>query len=1413
MGATRTAASASLADVQAAVAAASDGDTVLIPNGSATWTGGISTTKQIIIRAQNYTPTPAGTAGTATTSRNVTIQNNSSVPLFQFTSGNSYHVGLGGIRFNEGTGGNNHVRFVGNGAKVPFLFDSYFQCKQRNGSATSVSIICWLAAGGVAWNIYVSGEGFPGGAGGSGPDGASIYVQSSHRAWETASTIGSLDITGTVNLYIEDSTFYNVGQCPDIEDQARVVMRHCLFDGAWGLTHGFTGIWGGRHWEVYDSTYTVTDRNRAIASRYFWCRAGTGVFTDCVVNDHVDFGEWGHSKLLDVGDNTSPSGGWLMPRQPGCGHDGTAYVSDPIYIWNNTGSRAYSWGINTSAGAWDIYVQEGRDIYVNNGAKPAYAKFAYPHPLRQQIQGGVQAPTITTHPQSVTVTAGQSAVFTVAAGGTPPLAYQWQKNQVDILGATSSSYTIVSAQASDAASYRCRVSNAYGSATSSSATLTVNPVSQDPPSITSHPQSLTRTVGQSATFAVAATGTAPLVYQWQKNSLNVAGASSTSYTISGIQQSDAGSYRCVVTNPYGAATSSAATLTVQSAPLAITTTSLPDGVVGAAYAATFAATGGTPSYTWSIASGALPAGLALNAVSGGVSGTPAGAGSSSFTVRVSDSGSPQQVNTKAFTLAILEIAPPPTTVSIWSPTAAPTTVDAGADSPVELGVKFRSDVAGSIVGVRFYKSSLNTGTHVASLWSSVGTRLANATFSGETASGWQQAYFITPVQIQGNTTYIASYHCPNGHYSEDQNYFQTSGFDNPPLHALSSTGSGGNNIYAYGPAGSFPNQTYNSANYWVDVLFQPQSAPSGSPPVVVNEPIGLTRTVGESATFSVAATGTAPLAYQWQRNRANISGATSASYTIASVQQSDAAAYRCIVSNSYGSAASAEATLTVNVAPAVATYYVDDTAGNDSNPGTASNPWRRCPGMIGWTGTATLRPGDTVTFKRTGTWTIAQNLSGPGLELRGGVHYVGNQWSPTAAATGRAILRASGRHEAGVVRIWEDHESLPTWIEGFEIDGGGQRANLVDINHAFWRTGLTRAVKRIENCLAHGNSGNGTEGDYKYGIIVSDHSSNASGWVANVEILSTVVYDTPRDGICLYPGDNGMISNVVVRACEVFGTGTDPSYSEGHGFLLKGNVKSSVIEYSYAHNVSSSAVFIAGPGNGTGPGPSGSVVRYNILQTADNNGVIRFYGSGSKSVDILANIVLENEQTGGLSFSGNSGSILSRIYNNTFFDAFVDLANPTSIGTIEFRNNIIYELDDVPLTDLGGDITEYSHNLLFREGGGTLVRLGAGTFTAVNLTTWDANSLSANPLFKDAANLPTGFQGTYGTDLAPNHDGLSLQSTSPALATGLILPASFAGTINSVARPLSSAWDLGAYQSRTAAAAPLPPSRLRVVTD
>ncbi len=171
--------------------------------------------------------------------------------------------------------------------------------------------------------------------------------------------------------------------------------------------------------------------------------------------------------------------------------------------------------------------------------------------------------------------------------------------------------------------------------------------------------------------------------------------------------------------------------------------------------------------------------------------------------------------------------PPAGSVSIW-PNAVSPSIPFWADSPVELGVKFRSDMAGAITGIRFYKGSAAiSGVHTGSLWSSTGALLATGTFTNETASGWQQLTFSNPVPIAANTTYIASYHT-NTAFSVDVGYFAAQGTDNAPLHALRSGVDGANGVFIYGPGGQFPSNGSSGQNYWVDVTFVPSSGPSST---------------------------------------------------------------------------------------------------------------------------------------------------------------------------------------------------------------------------------------------------------------------------------------------------------------------------------------------------------------------------------------------------------------------------------------------------------------------------------------------------------------------------------------------------------------------------------------------------------
>jgi hypothetical protein len=383
-------------------------------------------------------------------------------------------------------------------------------------------------------------------------------------------------------------------------------------------------------------------------------------------------------------------------------------------------------------------------------------------------------PTITTHPQSQTVTAGANVTFAVVASGTPPLSYQWRKDGQDLAGATAASLVLNNVQTSHAGTYTVRVSNSAGAVTSNPATLTVNPAST-PPTITTHPQSQTVTAGANVTFTVAATGTPPLSYQWRKDGQDLPGQTSSTLTLANVQPTHAGTYTVRVSNSAGQVTSNPATLTVNPV-------GPPPGVAERDLAAGYQA--GVP-FTVTLY---LEAGETITAY-GVEDGPPAG-----WTVaNISHGGEFDSQNRKVK----------------WDPFFA----NDGRQQTLTYQVTPPAGAAGV------------------------------ATFAG-----------------------VAS-------------------FD-------------GINV----PIGG-------------DQTISPGTA--GTPPTVTTHPQSQTVTAGANVTFTVVASGTPPLSYQWRFNRAPIPGATGPTLVLNAVQASDAGSYTVVVSNAHGNATSQPAILTVNAAGGV----------------------------------------------------------------------------------------------------------------------------------------------------------------------------------------------------------------------------------------------------------------------------------------------------------------------------------------------------------------------------------------------------------------------------------------------------------------------------------------------------------------
>ncbi len=240
------------------------------------------------------------------------------------------------------------------------------------------------------------------------------------------------------------------------------------------------------------------------------------------------------------------------------------------------------------------------------------------------------APTLTTQPMSVTVDEGQTATFSAAAEGGEPLSYQWRQNGEDLPQATSPSFTTLPATRFDTgARFSVVVSNRAGQVTSDDAVLTVTPATAAPV-ITTQPQAQVVTAGQTATFRVVATGTAPLAFQWRRDGQPISGATSAVLETAVTTIGDSGGlFSVVVSNIAGSTVSNSATLTVTTAAVAPTITMAPaDATVSVGQVATFSvvATGTAPlQYQWRRSGVAIPGGTTATLVTAPASLTDSGA--------------------------------------------------------------------------------------------------------------------------------------------------------------------------------------------------------------------------------------------------------------------------------------------------------------------------------------------------------------------------------------------------------------------------------------------------------------------------------------------------------------------------------------------------------------------------------------------------------------------------------------------------------------------------------------------------------------------------------------------------------------------------------------------------------------------
>ena len=291
----------------------------------------------------------------------------------------------------------------------------------------------------------------------------------------------------------------------------------------------------------------------------------------------------------------------------------------------------------------------------------------------------------------------------------------------------------------------------------------------------------------------------------------------------------------------GATSSTTLTVTIHGAddaPTLAAQTGSQNATVGSAFSLVLPAgtftdvdAGDSLAYTATAADGSsLPAWLSFNAATRTFSGTPTTGDVGTLNVKVSATDLGGLAASETFNIAVWPPGLAP--VSLFTASNTPAQTNLTDSSPLEVGVKFQSSVAGQITALKFYRSSGDTGSDLLDLWTSTGTNLASVTFTNTAASGWQTVNLSTPVSIAANTTYVASYHT-SGFYVATGNFFATD-FTSGVLTAPSTTTAGGNGVYAYGGSsttGIFPTSTFGAANYWADVVFV--SSASNTAPTAV----------------------------------------------------------------------------------------------------------------------------------------------------------------------------------------------------------------------------------------------------------------------------------------------------------------------------------------------------------------------------------------------------------------------------------------------------------------------------------------------------------------------------------------------------------------------------------------------------